>query len=478
MVMGFRSVTVFVLAALAACLFAPQASANSKYAAYVVHADSGDVFFDRYSNYQRYPASLTKMMTLYLLFEELEAGRLTLDSKIKISAHAAGQPPSKLGISAGSTLDVETAIEALIVKSANDVAAAVAEQISGSEWRFAQKMTAKARELGMTRTTFRNASGLPNSKQVTTARDMATLGRRIIQDFPQYFPYFATESFTWNNRTYRTHNGLVKTFEGADGLKTGYTRRSGFNLVTTATRDGNRLVGVVLGGRSSATRDAHMRKILNEAFAEIKKRPTLIAALHRKKPSPRLKPTLVAALAQKDAAPTIAGNEEMRAEIMSAAASMGAETASSDSIGALIAQNTGKTGLQADPDDFNEFERNRLASLNGEGELIGQGDADNFADESWSIQIGAFSTKEMAQHELEQAVAVAGMNDRERIVIPAPMEDGKTIFRARIIRLSEIEAAAGCETLKDKKLSCFVISDEKNATAENPAAAGSKRGGL
>lgn len=453
MVFSFRSVTVLTLALLAAFLFAPQASANSKYAAYVIHADSGDVFFDRYSTGQRYPASLTKMMTLYLLFEELEAGRMTLDGKISVSAHAAGQPPSKLGLTSGSSLDVETAIEALVVKSANDVAAAVAEEISGSEWRFAQKMTEKARALGMKRTTFRNASGLPNSKQVTTARDMAVLGRRLIQDFPQYFHYFAAESFTWNGRTYRSHNGLVKTFEGADGLKTGYTRRSGFNLVTTADRNGNRLIGVVLGGRSSATRDAHMRKILNEAFAQIDSKPTLVASLYRNTPSPRLKPTLVAALAAENAAPTIAGNEDMRAEILAAAATLGAPDSPSaaDSIAALIAQ--------ADPDDFNEFERTRLASFDVEGDLVGQGDTESLADSAWSIQIGAYSTKEMAQRELEAAVAKSGMLDRDRIVLPTPKDDGKTLYRARITRLSEIEAAAGCETLKDKKVTCFVVSD-------------------
>ena len=190
MFMGLRSVSIWG-AALFLALFGTltPAAANSKYAAFVVHADSGDILFDRYSTGTRYPASLTKMMTLYLLFDELEAGRLTLDSKINISAHAAGQPPSKLGVTSGSTIDVETAIEALVVKSANDVAAAVAEQISGSEWRFAKKMTAKARELGMYSTTFRNASGLPNSKQVTTARDMAALSRRLIQDHEKYFHY-------------------------------------------------------------------------------------------------------------------------------------------------------------------------------------------------------------------------------------------------------------------------------------------------
>jgi D-alanyl-D-alanine carboxypeptidase len=436
-------------AALTAIIFAPAALANSKYAAFVIHADSGDVLFDRYSNGQRYPASLTKMMTLYLLFEELEAGRLTLDSEITVSTHAAGQPPSKLGLTKGSTIEVETAIEALVIKSANDVAAAVAEQIGGSEWQFAQKMTTKARAIGMPKTTFKNASGLPNSKQVTTAKDMATLARRLIQDFPQYAHYFTQQSFTWDGRTYRTHNALVKTFEGAEGLKTGYTRRSGFNLATSANRDGNRLIGVVLGGRSSATRDAHMRKILNDAFAEIGKSPTLIASLYRNTPNPRLKPTLLAAMS----APTVAGNDAMRAEIVAAAAVIESPPAeiAGDKIGALIAR--------ADPDDFNEFQISRLAALSAEEGFVGEGDLETPAEAAWAIQIGAYSTKEMAQRELEIAVLKAGMAERFRVVLPTPLDDGKTLYRARITRLSEIDAVAACETLKDKKVSCFVVSD-------------------
>ena len=456
MVMAYRSVTVWALVLAVMVLFAPNASANSKYAAYVIHADSGDVLFDRYSDGQRYPASLTKMMTLYLLFEALEAGDIKLDSKIKISAHAAGQPPSKLGISSGSTIEVETAIKALVVKSANDVAAAVAEELAGSEWRFAQKMTAKARAIGMSRTTFKNASGLPNSKQVTTAKDMAILGRRIMQDYPQYFSYFSIQTFTWNDRTYRTHNALVRTFEGADGLKTGYTRRSGFNLVTSASRDGNHLIGVVLGGRSSATRDAHMRLILNNAFAAIDKKPMLISALHRDTPAPRLKPTLVAAMAQNKAVPTVADNEALRAEILTAAASLNASPdaatpAGPDGIGALIAI--------ADTDDFNEFELSRLASLSPEPGFVGEGDLETLPEANWSIQIGAYSTKENAQRELELAVKNAGMGDRPRTVLPTPQANGKMLYRARIIRLSEIDAASGCIALKDKGISCFVVSE-------------------
>ncbi len=464
MFMAFRSVSFWAVLASAMLLFVSPAAANSKYAAYVAHVDSGDVLFDRYSNERRYPASLTKMMTLYLLFEALEAGELTLDSKIKISARAAGQPPSKLGIASGSSIDVDNAIKALVIKSANDVAVAVAEELAGSEWRFAQEMTNKARLLGMTRTSFRNASGLPNSKQVTTARDMATLGRRVTQDFPQYFDYFAEKTFTWNGRTYRTHNALVRDFDGADGLKTGYTRRSGFNLATTASRDGNRLIGVVLGGRSSRTRDAHMRKILNEAFTQIERKPTLIAALHRKKPSPRLKPTL--AFAQGPGAPTIAGNELLRGEIISAAAVIeGGDAApdfvDADGIGQLIAA--------AQSDDFNEFERTRLASVYpAEPGFIGEGDLEAVGEFGWSVQVGAYSTKAMAQRELEAAIGAAGLDANSMAVLPMARTDGSTLYRARLVKLTEPEAAAACQKLKRRDIPCFVISggdDSSGASA-------------
>jgi D-alanyl-D-alanine carboxypeptidase len=455
MSMIFRRVTLIVLMLAFAAGFGAPAHANSKYAAFVIQADSGDVLFARYSTARRYPASLTKMMTLYLLFEELDAGRLTLSSKLTVSKTASGQPPSKLGVKAGSTIDVETAIEALVVKSANDVAVVVAEKIGGSEWRFARKMTAKARALGMSRTTFRNASGLPNSKQVTTAKDMALLGQRLMQDFPQYFHYFSAKKFTWNKKTYSTHNSLVKTFTGADGIKTGYTRGSGFNLVTTAKRGDQRLIGVVLGGRSSRTRDRHMRDILTKGFAAIKAKPTLIAALHRKKPSPRLKPTLVIALAARQAAPTIAGNEDLRTEILTAASLIpgAVETELStepDRLGVLIAA--------ADTDDFNEFQRAKIASLDSESGFIGEGDRQAVDEFSWSVQIGAYSSKPLAQKELEEAAFNGGLMDRERSVAPTLREDGTMLYRARITKLSEIEAAAACTGLQDKGLPCFVVS--------------------
>lgn len=443
-------VGVFASPADAARRKAVKAAPAPKYAAIVIHADTGDVLLDKYADEKRFPASLTKMMTLYVLFEEIEAGRLNLDTMLTVSEQAAGQPPSKLGLTAGSKISVEDAIKALVVKSANDVAVTVAEGVSGSEWKFAQTMTLRARELGMVNTTFKNASGLPNTKQMTTARDLATLSRRLIKDHPQYFPYFNTPDFTWNGRVYRSHNGLVRTFAGADGLKTGYTQRSGFNLATTANRDGQRLIGVVLGGRSVATRDAHMAEILTTAFADIDANPLLLAAVHRLKPVPRLKPTLVAELAQRNAAPTLASNEPMRDQIRLAAAGLGPiGEPSKDGISALIAA--------ADSDDFNEYERVRLSSLVAADEALSEGDFEERA--VWSVQIGAYSTKAMAQTELETAAIAAGLIDRTRVVSPMPKLDGNFLYRARFVNLTESEAAATCAKIQSVRLTCFSAND-------------------
>lgn len=450
--------SLIAVAVLATAFASPADAARKKrraapapqYSAIVMHADTGDILLDKYIDQKRYPASLTKMMTLYLLFEALEAGTLNPDSMLTVSAQAAGQPPSKLGLVAGSTISVEDAIKALVVKSANDVAVTVAEGVSGSEWKFAQVMTMRARELGMMNTTFKNASGLPNSKQMSTARDLAILSQRLIKDFPQYFPYFNTQEFAWNGRVYRTHNALVRTFEGADGLKTGYTARSGFNLATTAKRDGQRLIGVVLGGRSVRTRDAHMAEILTTAFKDIQANPLLLAAVHRLKPSPRLKPTLVAELERRNATPTLAANEAMRDEIRLAAAGLGPVGApAGDGISALIAA--------ADSDDFNEYERVRLSAVATPAEAMGEGDIEERA--VWSVQIGAYSTKAMAQTELETAAIAAGLIDRTRAVSPMPKLDGQLLYRARFVNLTESEAAAACAKIQSVNLTCFAVND-------------------
>jgi len=234
----------------------------AKYAGIVIDANTGKTLYESDADSLRYPASLTKMMTLYLVFEALESGRIRLDTKVPISKNAAAEPPSKLGVPAGGSVTVEQGIKALVTRSANDIATALGEFLGGSEARFAQMMTAKARSLGMSRTTYRNAHGLPNTAQMTTARDQARLGIALRQHFPQYYGYFSTRSFQYGKQVIGNHNRLLGAVKGVDGIKTGYTRAAGFNLVTSAQLDGRSVVGVVMGGTSGANRDAQMKKLI------------------------------------------------------------------------------------------------------------------------------------------------------------------------------------------------------------------------
>jgi D-alanyl-D-alanine carboxypeptidase len=233
-------------------------------AAIVVDAKSGRVLYSQKANASRHPASLTKMMTLYMLFAEIDGGRANLRTDISVSRHCAGQPPSRLGFKPGQTIEVGDAILALVTKSANDVACAVGEHISGTENAFAGAMTDQARRLGMKRTVFRNASGLPDGAQVTTARDMATLGLALQGRFPHYFKYFATKRFKWKGKTYSNHNELLGRVEGVDGIKTGYTRASGFNIVSSAGRGNREIVAVVLGGDTAKARDQRATELIEK----------------------------------------------------------------------------------------------------------------------------------------------------------------------------------------------------------------------
>lgn len=243
-----------------------QITARDRYASIVVDARSGQVLSAANADETRHPASLTKMMTLYMLFEAMRDGRLSLSTPIRVSAEAASRPPSKLGVPAGGSISAESAILALVTRSANDIATAVGEALAGDEDAFSRAMTQRARSLGMTRTTFRNASGLPDPEQVTTARDMALLGRRLIADFPDQYHYFATQYFAHGNRMIRNHNGMLRDYPGTDGIKTGFINASGFNIVTSAQREGVRLVGAVFGGSSWPQRNGHMAELLDEGF--------------------------------------------------------------------------------------------------------------------------------------------------------------------------------------------------------------------
>ena len=254
--------------AVAVVVLTPAPAAASR-AAVVIDAESGAVLYQRHMNARHYPASLTKMMTLYLLFEALDSGRVTLDTAFPVSARAAGQPNSKLGLRQGQRIRLRDAIPALVIKSANDVGTVVAEGLAGSETAFARAMTLKAVTLGMEQTRFRNATGLPNRRQLTTARDMALLARALYRDFPHYYPYFAATNFRYGGKTYSGHNTFVASYDGADGLKTGYIRASGFNLAASAVRGGRRLVAVVLGANSPKKRDREMASLLDRVFDDI-----------------------------------------------------------------------------------------------------------------------------------------------------------------------------------------------------------------
>jgi D-alanyl-D-alanine carboxypeptidase len=249
-----------------------------RYADMVLDGNSGKVLHADKADELRHPASLTKIMTLYLLFEQLEAGKFRLDTQLPVSEHASAQAPTKLGLKPGQTIEVEDAIRGLVTKSANDAAASVAEAIGGSEHDFAEMMTAKAHALGMTRTLYRNASGLPNDEQVTTARDQATLGHAIQQRFPRYYKYFSTPSFTWKGETLRNHNHLLGRIEGMDGIKTGYTQASGFNLVASVRRNDRHIVSVVLGGSSAGARDARMRSLIEDYIEKATPQKNMIVA--------------------------------------------------------------------------------------------------------------------------------------------------------------------------------------------------------
>lgn len=240
-------------------------AAPQKYAAIVVDGRTGKQLFEVSSTAPRYPASLTKMMTLYLLFEALDSGRVTKETQIPVSAHAAAQPPTKLRFRPGETIDVDSAIRALTVKSANDVAVAVGEYLGGSEDQFAAMMTAKAAQIGMRNTVFRNASGLPDDGQHTTARDMAVLGMALRRRFPQYYYYFSATDFMFRGKLVRGHNDMLGRIPGVDGIKTGYIRASGFNIVTSYSLDGRQIVVVVMGADSARQRNDHAEALLRRA---------------------------------------------------------------------------------------------------------------------------------------------------------------------------------------------------------------------
>jgi D-alanyl-D-alanine carboxypeptidase len=456
-VAGVFAARLFLVVLIAAVL-SPMADARVKaksstqskrpdYTSIVVDAETGKVVSEQNADAPNYPASLTKMMTLYLLFEALDKGRVKLDTPLAVSAYAAGQEPTKLGLQAGETVSVQDAILGLVTRSANDAAVTVAEGLAGSEDAFAQRMTAKAHALGMTNTTFRNASGLPDPGQMTTARDLSKLARALYHDFPEDYRFFATEKFVFRGRVVTTHNHLMQHFAGMDGIKTGYIRAAGFNLAASAVRDGHRLIGVVLGGRSAPSRDLVMASLLNTAFADTRNTiPT------------RSDPIATLLQANSDVpatttAPTVAAAPAAAPAPMTVAAADAAETSVADE----------PVAAAAEPQTFAARAKRTLRSLSpvGSAEAAQPPRTARLEAETdrWSIQVGAFSQKSAAEKAATTALATLHAGKGKSIAVVAPSSSEKErYYRARIVNFGEREAEHACQILHKKHRDCAVLA--------------------
>lgn len=466
----------------------PAEAAPEKYAAIVVDANTGKTLFASNADAKRYPASLTKMMTLYMMFEAMKTGKMNRNTPIKVSAYAAARPPTKIGFKAGQSIPAEAAILALITRSANDVASAVGEHLGGSEGRFAQMMTARARQLGMRSTTFRNASGLPNKEQHTTARDMAVLGMALRQHFPKEFAYFSQKSFVYRGQTINGHNRLLGRIQGVDGIKTGYTNASGFNLVSSVSADGRQIVAVVMGGRTAASRDAHMSELIKKHLPLAKRGrvsssaliaanssgPIEVAALelpvaHRAPiPASRVNITPVAAPSSNVPAATIPsanvptpahnqgsgsqiediinrafGGEEAQQPRMLALAAPSARPAAA-ALEAVMAP-TPRQSLESDQTAGVDPVTTSSANISG----------------GWAIQIGSLPTANQATEMLSKAASASG-----RLLANATphtetfQKNGTVFYRARFTGFNSKDAAwKACNALKKQKFGCYAIAN-------------------
>ena len=472
-------------AVLAATVFtSAHAQSAPKYAGIVVDAKTGKVLYGEDPDGLRYPASLTKMMTAYMVFEALEAGRIRLETPVPVSSHAASQPPTKLGVRPGGAVNVDQAIRAMVTRSANDMATALGELIGGSEDRFAQLMTSKARALGMTRTSYRNANGLPNTAQMTTARDQARLGIALRQHFPQYYGYFAIRSFTFGRQVIGNHNRLVGTVSGVDGIKTGYTRAAGSNLATSAQLDGRSIVAVILGGRSSAARDSSMRKLVAEYLPQASRggNSNLIAQAAPTAPMPSapVRPAPAVTATQSEARQMAAAfdlpnagpkpgaryNEE---PVASSAVAYAAEPESKKIISQ--AMNPTVASVAAVPTPAPEYIPERSEDVSPR--RAGRGTVDDVTTAStrpasklvqqpagpngWVIQIGASPTQKMAQDLLQNAQDKGGKVLRSaKPFTVAFSSNGEQIYRARFGGFDDQKTAVdACNVLKKKGMSCW-----------------------
>lgn len=421
-----RSLVRLALAGLltvAASFFTP---AEARYASIVVDFETGRILHEQGADERRHPASLTKMMTLYLIFEALDQKQISLDTRWNVSAFAAGQSPTKLGLEEGDRIRVRDVILGLVTRSANDAAVVAAEGLAGTEARFAEQMTRRARQIGMPSTVFMNAHGLPNDAQVTTARDMATLGRELIKRFPHHYHYFSTAEFVYEGRTFANHNRLMRWFDGADGIKTGFIRASGFNLVASAVRDGRRIVGAVIGGPNPTERDQYMGKLLDAGFNRTGELPAVRQA--RAASAPR---QVASTAGTAKAAPAKAAARPAKAEPK-------AKPAPKREIGGQALHRTEAT--------------------------------------EWSIQVGAFNQRALARKAAEEAIRVAAKHvaDAEiRIIGPASAARKAASHRARLTGLTQTQARAACRVLDQRDMDCMIVGPitEKRSSG-NLASAG------
>ncbi len=457
--------------AAGASLVAGQALAVTQ-AAIVVDAKTGKVLYAKNADTKAYPASLTKMMTLYLTFEALEAGRITLGTRIKVSANAAAEPPSKLGVKAGNTITVKDAILSLVTRSANDMATALGEHLGGSESRFATMMTQRARSLGMRSTTFKNAHGLPNSAQVTTARDMSILGRALQDRFPTYFRYFKTTSFTYNGAKIGNHNRLLGKVNGVDGIKTGYTRASGFNLVTSVNLPDRRVVAVVLGGSSGSSRDAYMTKLVKDYIGRASRGPRT-APLILPRGVGAASEALIASAPLEESTPLLDLAELPMPRLRPASAisayaaeetgSVAPAAAAVNDIATLIPEEYRAQGDIADDEMISED-----ASLPPPTPIAEAVGMERFANvptmTGWKIQLAAAPTQASALSILQKARAAAAVTEMFADTAPytEPVSKGaETLYRARFAGFEgKEEAQAACAFLVKQKFACYAIAEE------------------
>jgi D-alanyl-D-alanine carboxypeptidase len=392
-----------------ACMLAAGGTVQAQEATLVLDANTGDIMYAYQEDDQLHPASLTKMMTLYMAFEAMRKNRLKPDQALSVSRHAASQAPSKLKLKKGATIKTKDAILALITKSANDAAVVLAESMADAESDFARAMTRKARKLGMADTVFRNASGLHEDGQVTTARDMARLAMALLRDYPDYYKQFATRSFSWHGRRYANHNPLLSSYKGADGIKTGYIRQSGYNLVGSAERDGQRIIAVVLGSKTPGIRNWTITTLLDYGFEKIAGGPPVKVS--------RGLPYITNPTGEKALRIAIRGATEPTV------------TATRNKPGAPAAS------------------KSRLAA--------------SAAGKGWAVQVGAYPSTTPAEDAARKAKAkIPDLLGGTRLSLPQTTRGGSQFYRARLVGLTESQALTACRRLADHAIPCLAVGED------------------